>query len=77
MTLSRKQKAFLEIATACLESLHLIYMPYFTLHNPCTMGYNPKKVSPYFMVNKINVNDYQNREKVVKTPPNDFLGTFL
>ena len=29
------------------------------------------------MVNKTNVNDYQNREKVVKTPPNDFLGTFL
>ena len=40
MTLSRKQKAFLEIATACLESLHLIYMPYFTLHNPDTVGEN-------------------------------------
>ena len=40
MTLSRKQKAFLEIAIACLESLHLIYMPYFTLHNPGTVGEN-------------------------------------
>ena len=36
MSQKGKQKAFLEIAQNCLESLHLIYMPYFTLQSNVT-----------------------------------------